>query len=499
MKINNQIYKFSPPLHKTLKALLFPILKVRNYYLSTIPRKHIIATLREKNDLLRNSNKELLIKNKMLLDKNSLLKKKCKQLIESKMLYYKKFRDVKVYSKSIYNQKKHALDLLKLKRELCIKLQNRSIIPYIGNVLHFAQDCSEIASEIKADVYLSHDDGPLLAARMLSDEHGGNIFYDAIEVPEYKSRTGSAYREWPIVALYFTDLIRESIIPQIHGVMTVSHPLVDLLKKDFQNVVCIENFRYYQQTKIANNNIRKDCNITNNEKLILFMNHITPNYYFKEVLEALTHLSEDFHLATLGNFSPPSYLDEIEYYVEKLNLKKRVHLFKPVPYDDLAGYASGADVGLILRDISVLNNYISLPNRLFDYIAARIPICSSPIPHIAKIIRQYDIGEIINHPDPKEISKTIQNLISDINTKSMSLEIAAKKMTWNTKEKQLLDFLNHPKVVTILGIKDLTKNNRSLRIAKTLADVGTKVNIVTTKPFKNENYKNIFWYNVFSS
>jgi glycosyltransferase involved in cell wall biosynthesis len=224
------------------------------------------------------------------------------------------------------------------------------------------------------------------------------------------------------------------------------------------------------------------------------MNHITSNYFFEQVLESLLLLPENYYLATLGKITPASYFSEIQMLVKKMKLDKRVIFFDPVPYNQLSSYASGADVGLIVRDIRIPNNHVSLPNRLFDYIAAKVPICSSPIPHIEKIIRQYNIGEIFINNEPLHIAETILSAIEKSDIFRKGIEKAALELTWEKKEKQFLNFLNSPETVTILGIKNLTKNNRAKRMAMTLALNGTKVNIVTTQPFNGVLHPNISWH-----
>jgi hypothetical protein len=137
--------------------------------------------------------------------------------------------------------------LLKKKNKHLEKINKRVLNPFLSNIFNFAQNCVDNGEIFKADAYLSHDVSPLLSAMMLSREFGGKIFLDAIEVPEHKKRSGGAYQKWPTSVHYIVDLLREGISPHIAGVLTVSFPLAERLKRKFINVSCIENYRYLEQ------------------------------------------------------------------------------------------------------------------------------------------------------------------------------------------------------------------------------------------------------------
>ena len=66
---------------------------------------------------------------------------------------------------------------------------------------------------------------------------------------------------------------------------------------------------------------------------------------------------------------------------------------------EVPAYISGASLGVIPYDNSPhlpLNVKVALPNRIFDYITARLPIVASDCaPSIKELILDYSIGEVI--------------------------------------------------------------------------------------------------------
>jgi glycosyltransferase involved in cell wall biosynthesis len=105
-------------------------------------------------------------------------------------------------------------------------------------------------------------------------------------------------------------------------------------------------------------------------------------------------------------------------------------------------YTKGADIGLCLEKDTNLNYRYSLPNKLFDYIAAGVPVIASNLPETGKLLSEYDCGIIIESVIPEKISKAISELRKNPDRLSelrRNAALASQKLNWPIESKKVIE------------------------------------------------------------
>ncbi|WP_211160320.1 MULTISPECIES: glycosyltransferase family 1 protein [Microbacterium] len=87
-----------------------------------------------------------------------------------------------------------------------------------------------------------------------------------------------------------------------------------------------------------------------------------------------------------------AYLDELARAASVSGGRIRVH--DPVPYDQLAATLRGYDVGVHILPPVNFNNRWALPNKVFDYVQARLGIIVGPSPEMADYVRRFGLGTV---------------------------------------------------------------------------------------------------------
>lgn len=128
-----------------------------------------------------------------------------------------------------------------------------------------------------------------------------------------------------------------------------------------------------------------------------------------------------------------------EMVVQK-QLEEKVKFYDKRPYLEMMHLTSNANLGLTL-DKPLNDNYkFSLPNKLFDYIQAGIPILSSDLIELKKIIEHYNIGSFVKKVSPEEIAESINFLIKNpsiLKQYKKNCISAAELENWNFEKLKL--------------------------------------------------------------
>jgi glycosyltransferase involved in cell wall biosynthesis len=85
----------------------------------------------------------------------------------------------------------------------------------------------------------------------------------------------------------------------------------------------------------------------------------------------------------------------------------RVHLMNPVKYPDLVGFISSADYGLCIIEPVSLSYRHALPNKLFEFAFAGLPVVASNLPDMAALVRDHSLGVSVE-PSAEGVAKGLK-------------------------------------------------------------------------------------------
>ncbi|OFX96041.1 MAG: hypothetical protein A2X06_00475 [Bacteroidetes bacterium GWC2_40_22] len=157
----------------------------------------------------------------------------------------------------------------------------------------------------------------------------------------------------------------------------------------------------------------------------------------EELIDAVD-LTENVSLIIAGSGDVIPLLKE---KVNRLGLSERIKFFPRMPWDELIRISMSADAGLCLEKDTNNNYRYSLPNKLFDYISAGIPVIAGNLPEIRKIVESYNCGLIIPAITPEEISKAIIELRDNHELRNRLKQNSANAsliLNWENERKKVI-------------------------------------------------------------
>jgi glycosyltransferase involved in cell wall biosynthesis len=89
----------------------------------------------------------------------------------------------------------------------------------------------------------------------------------------------------------------------------------------------------------------------------------------------------------------------------------RVHLLPAVPPEELHDWVAAADVVAMPIQPTTLNHRLTTPNKLFEAMAAGVPVVASDLPGMASIVTETGCGVLCDPVDPASIAAAIRSVI----------------------------------------------------------------------------------------
>lgn len=279
----------------------------------------------------------------------------------------------------------------------------------------------------KADVLLANDLDTLLSNFLVSKMKSKSLVYDSHEMfcegPELQGRkfVQSVWR-----------FIEKLVLPKLKYAYTVSYSIANTYKKyygvDFKVIRNIPKLQ--SKTKEVDNLQFGD------KKIILYQGVMNPGRGLEEIIAAMP-LIDNAVLLIIG-FGKVE--QELKNLVKEKHLEDKVVFFGKVPFEQLLSYSKQADLGLLLERPLGLSFTYALPNKLFDYIHAELPIIASPLIEVKSIIQHYDIGEVVENHNAEHLAETINEMLSNYekrNAWKQNMKVAKKELNWEKEEEKL--------------------------------------------------------------
>lgn len=142
--------------------------------------------------------------------------------------------------------------------------------------------------------------------------------------------------------------------------------------------------------------------------VVLYQGGTGPSRLLEPVIEGLAYAP-----GTILIIRGPSldlFGDGYRALAEKCGVADRLILAPAVPSHDVVAAARGADLGLYTVVDASKNFRYALPNKVFEYLAADIPLAIADYPEVMKIIQQHDCGVSFDPHSPQSIGAAIASI-----------------------------------------------------------------------------------------
>jgi glycosyltransferase involved in cell wall biosynthesis len=280
----------------------------------------------------------------------------------------------------------------------------------------------------KKDFLVSNDLDTLLPNYLISKFQNKKLVYDSHELfTEVPELVDSSFVKG------FWSRLEKLIFPKLKNVIVVSESIA-LFYKEKYNVSCHVIRNIPQTSDVQLDGFPIDVA---NKKIILYQGSINKGRGLELIIDSMS-LLEDHILVIIGD---GDIIVDLKKKVLDKNLNHIVFFLGKMPPSDLKKISPHATIGISLEEDLGLNYRYALPNKLFDYIHAEVPVIASDLPEIKKIVEKYKIGSILKNRTPEKLAELILSMDKENYLKA--LKTAKKELNWNTEKEKLISIFKH--------------------------------------------------------
>ncbi|MDP2335556.1 MAG: glycosyltransferase [Bacteroidota bacterium] len=279
------------------------------------------------------------------------------------------------------------------------------------------------------DILVANDLDTLPANYLVSRIRKKPLIYDSheyfTEVPELIGR--------PVVKAIWTKL-EKLLVPRVDAAYTVCDSIAevyhDLYGVDFK---VVRNLPVCSQLEIPSPEITEK---SDEPKIILYQGALNLGRGIEAAIRAMQYMDG----AVLWLAGDGDLTAQLKQMVAELKLEPKVKFLGRLPLGELSRITRQADLGISLEEDLGLNYRFALPNKLFDYIQAGVPVLVSNLPEMRHIVDHYQIGVIAETHQRKDLAEIMKKALLDqekISLWKQNLPLAAKELCWENEEEIL--------------------------------------------------------------
>jgi len=292
----------------------------------------------------------------------------------------------------------------------------------------------EVSNYVKDfDILHCNDLNTLPIAFIAKQFHNKNIkvIYDA---HEYETETIGLNKTTKKVV----KVAEKFLIKYADSIITVSNQIANEYKKLYPNIkkpALVLNTPKYK--KVEKKDIfRKTLNIDENKTIFLYQGGLTRGRGIEILLQTFIELHNNNNSAVIVFMG----YGELEERIKETSKKyKSIYFHQAVAPEILLDYTSSADFGISTIEDSCLSYRYSLPNKIFEYLMAEIPVIVSNLPEMKNLIEKYKVGVVAKENTPKGLKEAIEKALK-LNKKEIekSIEKIKSIYNWENQERILL-------------------------------------------------------------
>ena len=255
------------------------------------------------------------------------------------------------------------------------------------------------------------------------------LVYDCHEYERERNGISSTYRR-------FVRLFEPLAVRMAAAVITVSEGI----RLEYERIYHPRSLHLvmnvpHRAAPPKSNTLRELFKLRSDQKIYLYQGLLTHGRGVEMLLDVFGNMKDDRRVVVfMGN---GRLVPMAQQYAAKSN---NIFHHPAVPYEEIMRYTTSADFGVNSMQNVSLNYYYALPNKLFEYIQAGIPIVTNNLFECRKIVEDEGCGVVIEEFTKEGILDAFDRIEGMSRDEIIQHMIPLReKYNWENEEKKLVE------------------------------------------------------------
>ncbi len=284
-------------------------------------------------------------------------------------------------------------------------------------------------SEYRPDIVLAHDYFTSDVAIEIGEKFEIPVVLDCHEYSVGQYAHNSHWVKWHQTVVYE---LQNYLFPKLNGITVVCDGISELLATDHK-LKCpkrvIRSVPFFSSQPFRP---------TGDVITILYHGEIFPARALHIAVRSMRLWRPEFRFILRG-YSDPTYVALLRQIASEVGVADRLEIQPPVSFDQIVPTANEADVGYFVHSDCSPQRRFALPNKFFEYVMAGLALVVSDLPEMARLVRQYQFGELVPECEEEVIAHAINSLdkvrIDEMKQRSLA---AAKELHWDAENEKMM-------------------------------------------------------------